>query len=273
MSRRLAGIVWLRSRWMAPIKSVPVLGPLLRRLSWRVLPGDSFVWLQVKSGPGAGLYLKLNPRFEQAYIAGEYEPVVQKVLAERVREGDVVYDVGAHIGFFTLIALRHVGATGLVYAFEADADNARALSANLRKNSLESQARIVEAAVWSETGRVDFVRKAATPSFHYDGMVSQLAGDGELTRPTSVAAVSLDSFAQDHEPPDLIKLDVEGGEAALIRGAKLTLRAHRPIVLAEIHNDESLHEVRELLTELGYGLVELASEEDGRVRLMAEATS
>jgi FkbM family methyltransferase len=271
MSNRLADI-WLRSRWMAPIKSVPVLGPLLRRLSWKLLPGDSFVWLQVKSGPGAGLYLNLNPRFEQAYIEGEHEPIVQKVFAERVRKGDVVYDVGAHIGFFTLIALRQVGDSGLVYGFEADADNVRALKANLRKNSLESRARIVEAAVWSETGRVEFARKAATPTFHYDGMVAQLAGDDEMGKPTSVAAVSLDSFAQDHEPPCLIKLDVEGGEGAVLRGAKETLRAHRPIVLAEVHNKESLREVRELLTELGYRLVELDREKDGRVRLMAEAT-
>jgi FkbM family methyltransferase len=272
MSRNRLANIWLRSRWLEPIRVIPVLGPLLRRLSWKLLPGDSFVWLQVKSGPGTGLYLNLNPRFEQAYIAGEHEPIVQRVLAERVRKGDVVYDVGAHIGFLTLIALRNVGDSGLVYAFEADADNVKALKANLRRNSLESRARIVEAAVWSKPGKVEFARKADTPSFHYDGMVAQLAGDDNVSTPTSVAAVSLDSFAQDHEPPSLIKLDVEGGEGAVLRGARKTLRAHRPIVLAEIHDDQSLREVRELLTELGYSLVELAREGDGRVRLLAEAT-
>ena len=92
------------------LRNVPVLGNLAHRLSYRILPADEKVWARVERGSGEGLWLELNPRTGQLYLHGDVEPAIQKVLAERLKPGMVFYDLGANIGFFSLLAARLVGA-------------------------------------------------------------------------------------------------------------------------------------------------------------------
>jgi FkbM family methyltransferase len=123
------------------------------------------------------------------------------------------YDLGANIGFFSLLAARLVGPSGHVISFEADSEIAVRLRENLARNNF-SHATVAQKAVWSETGMVSFVRVEANISPDRGlGHVSTRnlpTGGGTL-----VEAVSLDEFVSLHPAPDFLKCDVEGAEVAV----------------------------------------------------------
>lgn len=100
---RVSKYSWLQSLYNA-VSHAPVVGGVLRRIARRVLPYGTRAWVQVRNGLGKGLWLHFDPRYEHSYLNGAHEPEVQRLLAEWLRPGDVFYDIGAHIGFFSLIA-------------------------------------------------------------------------------------------------------------------------------------------------------------------------
>ena len=207
--------------------------------------GDKVRVVRVLSGPARGSRLALDLSKEKAYWLGHYERAVQRFLQENVAPGDVVYDVGAHVGFFSVCAARR-GAT--VYAFEPLAANAARLERNAGLNALEIHT--VEAAAWSETGTVDLVPGDSEKEFH------AVAGAG-------VPSIALDEFAERERPPTLMKLDVEGAEADVLRGARGILAGARPTIVCELHSEQARTDVLGLLA--GYRIEEL----DGPMRIVA----
>src|SRR5438046_2678167 len=104
---------------------LPFLGSALKNFSRAAIPSDARVWTSIRSGPGKGLWIHLSPRFEMEYLKGDYEAPVERILLSNLRPGTVFYDVGAHIGIFSLIAARNLGAHGSVFVFEPDPTNVR----------------------------------------------------------------------------------------------------------------------------------------------------
>ena len=237
------------------LRRLPVLGPALHRVSHRLSPPGVRAWMEIRAGAGRGLWLRLDPRYDAKYWRGDVEPLVQKRLTELLQPGAVFWDVGASLGFFTLIASRIVGPSGRVVAFEPDAAMAALLREHVVRNDVRNAA-IHEVAAWSSAGQLSFGR-AGIPG-HIHGRV------GGVDATTSVDAVTLDAF-EDERPPDVIKIDVEGAEEEVLRGAHGILGRARPDVVCEIHLERH-HEtsslgraerVKALLEELGYELEEL----------------
>src|SRR5271170_3898838 len=108
----------------AKIRGVPVLGACAHSVMLRLMPAGTRLAIRVRKGTGAGLRLSLDPRYEAQYAAGFHETVLLACLAAHLKPGDVLYDVGAHIGYISLVAARLVGPSGKVFAFEADPENA-----------------------------------------------------------------------------------------------------------------------------------------------------
>jgi FkbM family methyltransferase len=209
--------------------------------------------VQVQAGPAQGIRLELNPRTGGAYLRGEPEIATQQAMVERLRLGMVFYDLGANIGYFSLLAARLVGAGGRVFSFEPDAEVAARLHRNIELNGF-SNVSVVEAGVWSVNANVRFVPSDASSPERGTGKF--LVGEDQAAG-TPTRCVALDDFIQSATPPDAIKCDVEGAELEALRGAKGLLETHRPWMICEMHSEANDRATREFLGHLGYDIESL----------------
>jgi FkbM family methyltransferase len=176
------------------------------------------------------------------YTHGTPEPDVQDALARELSDGMVAYDIGANIGFFTMIAARAVGPQGRVLAFEPLPENVRWLRHNADINDFR-QIEIVDAAVGAAAGTVGF-ESGATDVW------ARVSDSGEHR----VRVLSIDDgIAEGSLPvPDVVKIDIEGAEVEALDGMRETLARHRPTVIVELH--ATMEPVRERLLAAGYGM-------------------
>jgi len=222
-------------------------GPM-KSLSYLLVPSQGMRQLRVRSGPGRGLLFELNPRWETATWDGSYELEIQWVLHERLKLGSVFYDVGANLGFYSLLAARQ-GAQ--VFAFEPDAQNAESLEHHVRLNSLGAKIEVIRAAVYSTSGFV-----ALEPSDSARGHGNAHVGpNAEHSHPSvKVPCTTLDDFAREHIVPDTIKIDVEGAESDVLKGAEKLFTRSRPHLICEVHDTANASFVETWLKTRGYEL-------------------
>jgi FkbM family methyltransferase len=173
---------------------------------------------------------------------------VQTALALYLRHGMVFYDIGANIGFFSLLAAGIVGENGRVIAFEADPEIAARLRLHVMHNGFRTIS-VEEKAVWSEPSTVFFSRTdpAISPDRGLGHVVSNRADDT-----IQVDAVTLDEYVQSVAAPDFVKCDVEGAEVEVFRGAQRLLAEKRPAILCEMHSDENRRVLIEEFARFGY---------------------
>jgi FkbM family methyltransferase len=208
--------------------------------------------LRIRSGPLKGKrWIAVTG---MKFIKGTYEPFTTALLQEHLREGDVFFDLGAHVGYTTAVASALVGPRGQVVAFEPRPINVRCLEKHLRVNRL-TNVRLIQACVGDQTSRCRFETRTGTGTGH-------VTANGDL----EVDMVSLDDlFAGEEIPePDFLKIDVEGAEVNALEGAKTLLGEARPKVLVSIHGENTEGQVRELLGSLGYEFADLG-ERPGRI--------
>jgi FkbM family methyltransferase len=236
-------------RVFAAVSRIPILGPLLRALARTALPTDVRLWVRIPAGLGKGLWSHLDPRFEMDYANGKYESRIQAVLASHLRAGSVFYDVGAHIGIVALFAAGLTGSEGEVFAFEADPENAKRIEEHAVRNSLP-QIHVVSCAVWSSSGPLSFERASERSSRNQGSVTTGTVIPTENT--VEINAVTLDEFSAGHRPPTLVKIDVEGAEAEVLRGAAKTFARAKPVLVCEVHGECAAKDVTRWLTEKGY---------------------
>jgi FkbM family methyltransferase len=222
------------------LRSGSALGRVAR-LPLRLIPPRAE--LPILSGPLRGRRWIAGSSSHGCWL-GTYEAAVLRAFAARIRPGMVVYDVGANVGLFTLAAVSR-GAR--VIAFEPDARNRAFLARHLALNQPRDRARdrveIVAAAVGRTAGRARY-RPERT------GLEGRVAPDGTV----EIDLVALDGL--DRPAPDVVKVDVEGGELDVLEGAVERLRTARPIVFLEVHDDREAP-CRALLASLGYRMTPL----------------
>jgi FkbM family methyltransferase len=247
-NERLAQLFLRYASPFSGLRRVPILGPIARWAAGKIVAHDSLTWAQIQQGPAAGLWLRLNPRTGRAAFEGTGEPEVQRALEQNLRPGMNFYDIGANIGFFTLIGARLVGENGRVVSFEADPEIAARLREHITRNHL-SQVAIEEKAVWSKQTVVKFSR--SDPNVSPDRGLGHVASMNE-TRCIEVQAVSLDEYTSVFPAPDFLKCDVEGAEVEVFRGARRLLAQERPGILCEMHSEENRRILLEEFARLRY---------------------
>jgi FkbM family methyltransferase len=170
-----------------------------------------------------------------------------------VRPGQVVYDVGANIGFFTILCARLVGPEGRVFAFEPMPANVATLRHNIAMNGLENVT-VVEKALSFSSGTAELFI-SPWPAFHslnVEGAVKRDNRGRDAGAPIVVETVTLDGFLRGHggPVPDLVKLDVEGAELLALEGMRETLRTRAPLLVCELHWTNVPY--KEFLRSVGY---------------------
>jgi FkbM family methyltransferase len=226
----------------------------LRGLVRRGFLPKAKTWVQIQSGFSKGLWMQVYLPGEVSLWHGEHEPEVQNAIAVFVRPGAVFYDVGAQVGTMTLGTARLVGESGRVIAFDGDPENVERLLVNSEKNEFQARIRVVHGAVWSRTASdgIPFRRGAATSSHggvEADGNYPVL-GNGEIIR---VPAITLDDFIAAGAPsPQLIKIDVEGGEYEVLQGADRLFTVQRPFIIVEVHRQKAADRISAWLDEYKY---------------------
>src|SRR5579862_6267459 len=233
---------------------LPVVGGEIRKSLESIVPLDKRLWIQIPSGTAEGLWLKVFPKWEPGYLTGCAEEGMNEALGRYLVPGSCFYDVGAHIGFYSLIAARLVGTAGQVIAFEPDPDNAKSVAENADRNGFR-RVSVVCAAVSESDGVVRFRRSGQDGPSRMSGMIvreglPQTPGADILSCPT----VMLDSFCLSRQPPTVIKIDVEGAELQVLAGARALLERQKPIVIIEVHDQKDLPAVRSFLSGLDYSL-------------------
>ncbi len=212
------------------------------------MPRDSLAWVHVQRGPAQGLWLHLNPRTGKTYFEGGGEPEVQAALQQNLRPGMLFYDIGANIGFFSLLAARLVGKQGHVVSFEADPEIAARLREHVARNEF-GWITVEQKAVWSEARTVFFARTdpATSPDRGLGHIVPASTGDT-----IQVSALSLDDYTSTRPAPDFLKCDVEGAEVEVFRGAQRLLKEKRPGIICEMHSEENQRLLLEEFSRFGY---------------------
>jgi FkbM family methyltransferase len=187
----------------------------------RILPGDHLTCRL----PG-GERIRVDP----AYRHLAWNPQEYAALKTCTRRGATVFDVGANVGAYTLLFAQWVGAAGRVYAFEPAAASRAGLVRHLTINGLTPRVLVRNEAVAARGGHRGFVAVGT----HGDNRLASAAGESTI----DVPVVSLDEFCDASDAqPDVIKIDVEGAELEVLRGARRTIarRASTLALFVELH--------------------------------------
>jgi FkbM family methyltransferase len=167
----------------------------------------------------------------RSFVYGTWEPEVSRIVTSIVKQGMTVIDVGAHIGFHTLLFAKCVGPSGRVFSFEPHPENFALLRKNVELNNL-AQVRPLNQAVFSRAGEItisvpDDQPNSGNGSVYLNGGVRQFRA----------TTVSLDAFCEEFlVQPHILKMDVEGAEYEVLMGAERVIAQFRPKLLIELHH-------------------------------------
>ncbi|MFA7407800.1 MAG: FkbM family methyltransferase [Anaerolineaceae bacterium] len=197
---------------------LPILQGQLRGKKWVVGAGNHSYWL------------------------GSYEMHKRQAFEREVKPGMVVFDIGANVGFYSLLAAVLTGQGGKVYAFEPSERNVKFIRQHAALNKIETIV-VIEAAVAEQNGEALF-----------DPGTSIATGHLSATGTVPVQQYSLDELiaAGEIQPPDAMKVDVEGAEYAVLKGAKSIIQDFRPLIFLDTHGRDVHEFALGFLTSHGY---------------------
>lgn len=182
-----------------------------------------------------------------------YEPETTPLLRALATRAAATIDVGSYVGFYTVLAAL-ANRKGFVYAFEPMPAIFRRLERNIALNALDNVA-VHQAAVGESTGTAEFFFTSEFELPTSSSLSSDfMDGTPQLAKKT-VPVVSLDDFAREHaiQKVDLMKIDTESTEPAVLRGARMILERDRPNIICEVlHERGTAPELERILTPLGY---------------------
>lgn len=232
-----------RLRW-----SSPLVFDLMQRFGSLYTNRDT----TVMRGVARGLRFNTGRAHNAGFIFGTYEPEVQQLYAETLKPGMVVYDVGAHVGFLAVLAARLVGASGHVVCFEPLPDNQEALAHNVELNAFD-QVTLIRAALGDNEG-------TAALAIGADVGWGRLGDGGDAAISVRVHRLSEAGALYALPKPDVIKIDIEGGETAMLAGAEDFIQRHRPRLFIELHGTNQ--DVKRFLDRMRYSARILGSDAD-----------
>jgi FkbM family methyltransferase len=227
------------------------MGKLVGRLAH-----DQYVEIELPNGSS----LTINPLLHATLESNgqlAYENDVLETIEKHLTHGGVFYDVGANVGVFSFLAATFVGDTGEVFSFEPEENNLECFRRTLAREGLKNIS-LFDCALGSENGHMTFDRSGGAFSGHLAKSENDAGGEA-----VKVEVRTIDSMVESGmTPPALVKIDVEGGEGAVLEGMRQTLEVHQPLVLCEMHHfaPDGVGRAFAALAESGYTCLTLDGE-------------
>ena len=189
--------------------------------------------------------------FARVLLEGDYEPELSQIARSVLRPGDIAVDAGANFGWYTTLFARAVGTNGKVFSVEPVSETFERLKRNVELNEMSEVVAIHNCAVGADSGSVK-MSNTEESAFAFATHSSSSADVVPLER--------LDDIVREHySSVALVKIDVEGFEEEVLRGATMLVGAEHPPVLQIEINDEALqragssrNSIMQLLAQLGY---------------------
>jgi FkbM family methyltransferase len=230
------------------MQASPASAVLLRALGRRLVGALPKVPYPVLVGPLRGARIILGSLAGAGQGASVYvnaiEPEQTAAMVARLRPGNVFFDVGANVGYYALLAARLVGPQGAVLALEPEPRNLSFLYRHKALNRAENLL-VVPVACAAEQS-LAFFRSGRNFA---EGHLSDAAAPGDAI----VATTTLDLLAEKTGlTPTAVKIDVEGAELDVLRGARRVLTTARPTLFLSLHSETLSRDCLALLAELGY---------------------
>lgn len=205
----------------------------------------------VVTSDGISMHCHPENLIERSILAtGEWEPWETAIVRRVIKPGAVALDLGANVGYFTLLMARQAGKTGVIHAFEPTNYAHRRLTDNIDLNpQLKKSIKVVKQGLLAAAE----TRMAALEARFSDRVLAH-------SEPQAITFTTVDNYVMEQAVPhvDFLKIDIDGHDFEAIRGAEQTIRNHRPLILAEVcervllENQTSVSEYINLLCELGY---------------------
>ncbi len=238
------------------VYSLPYVGYGLKHGLGNLFHTKDREWMRFLSGPRQGMEMKMKLPEENEFYLETHDPQITRFLCHRLRPGGVFVDMGAHIGYYTLLVSRLVGPQGKVFAIEPSPSTAARLSEHLIHNGCRNTY-LLELAMADRNGNREFLEFGAST---LSGLMpppnqAPLPREG-LTpqRSLNVECRTLDSLVEDStvSSPDFVKIDVEGLEISALQGMERILDQNKSELLIEMHHPQAAAEVPRLLARKGY---------------------
>jgi FkbM family methyltransferase len=211
--------------------------------NWLRSPTKTAAWLwdSARFATGSRKTLEVRQDLQVVCHPSAYRVAVQAQLGDpdqalefqnflsHCTAGMNLFDVGAHFGIFSLVAAHF---QGNAIAIDPSPEAVRMVNVQAGLNNWSDRIRTVRAAVSDSVGGIDMLA-AGVLSDHYF-VISEGRNPSELTH---LDAITVDELSRTFGPPTHLKIDVEGHEAAVLRGARVTLKNFSPLVFLELHNE------------------------------------
>jgi FkbM family methyltransferase len=206
-----------------------------------------YSWFLSRSGGGASVYFH------------KVEPEQAEAVASILRPGDVLIDIGANVGFYTILASKRVGKKGKVYAIEPFLRNLLLLSLHIKINRCSNV--IIVPAACADVSGIALFQPGRNPA---EGRILNSADSVDAAlKIVPVPMISIDDLCKKLSVcPSVLKIDVEGAELRVLQGARETLRRCKPYLFISVHSDQVRGDVLSFLDEIGYRAEPIGRDKD-----------
>lgn len=211
------------------------------------------------AGPLSGCRFRVRNDEEGQYVLADpcYEPEVCRIIEQVVRPGMTCADVGANIGYITLLLAKCCSPWGKVYAFEAVPSNADQARENISINGLSHRV-VVENFAVSDKSASGVLLYEGDSTFEFS-----LLPRSRHTGGIEVSTIALDDYFGEESALDFVKVDIEGAEEKAVNGMRNILSNQRPTLLIEIHDERGCSAVEHLIASR-YSVFDLEGRPVGR---------
>jgi len=235
-----------------------VFSKMLPHLPYPVLKGPlkgaKFI-LGTHGGEGGGATVYFNM----------VEPIQTQAFIKTVNKGDILFDVGANVGYYTVLGSRLTSAQGKVFSFEPLVRNISYLYRHVKINKLNNVI-IIPSACSDAESITAFLQSPVTSMGRIEN--SEIAGIPDVNM-TVVSTVTLDAVADKLQvKPNVLKIDVEGAELAVLRGAERIISSFKPAIFLSVHSQELRTDCLKYLLNFGYEFEPLEEDEENAMEFL-----